>query len=212
MKSKQIRELQVSSSRLAFIFLALLGVTVIIFLLGVSIGKKYGEAQLEASKEKTRALSETGILAEKASIEKKPEPILEGEKITPPEKKPVQMEKTEPEQMKLAESLPVKKAEKPEKSEPPPAKITPEAKLARPEARVYYVQIAAFSRKEASASIIQELKKAGYEPLILDPFPDDKKPLYRVRIGPFKSEAEAEAARNRVRTLIPEASRAYVVR
>jgi len=79
MKSKQIRELQVSSSRLAFIFLALLGVTVIIFLLGVSIGKKYGEAQLEASKEKTRALSETGILAEKASIEKKPEPILEGE-------------------------------------------------------------------------------------------------------------------------------------
>jgi len=212
MKPKQIRELQVSSSQLALIFLALLGVAVIIFLLGVSIGKKYGEAQLEAAREKTSALSEAKTLAEKPSMEKKAEPAHEAEKITPPEK-PLQMEKTEPEQMKLAESLPVKKAEKPEKSEPPPpAKITPEVKLARPEARVYYVQIAAFSRKEASASLIQELKKAGYEPLILDPFPADKKPLYRVRIGPFKSEAEAEAARNRVRALIPEASRAFLIR
>jgi len=209
MKSKQIRELQVSSSQLALIFLALLGVAVIIFLLGVSIGKKYGEAQLEAAREKITALSEAGTLAEKTSMEKKAESAPEAEKIAPPSK-PVQMEKTEPEQMKLTESLPVKKAEK--SDSPAPAKITPEAKLARPEARVFYVQIAAFSRKEASASIIRELKKAGYQPLVLDPFPDDKKPLYRVRIGPFKSEAEAEAARNRVRTLIPEASRAFLVR
>jgi len=213
MKSKQIRELQVSSSQLAIIFLALLGIAVIIFLLGVSIGKKYGEAQLEAVREKTRALSEVEILAGKPSSEKKAEPAFEAEKITPPEKKPGQLEKNEAEQLKLAESLPVKKAEKPEKSElPAPAKITPEAKPARPEARVYYVQIAAFSRKEASASIIQELEKAGYQALVLDPLPSDKKPLYRIRIGPFKSEAEAEAARNRVRTLIPEASRAFVVR
>lgn len=212
MKSKQVRELQVSSSQLALIFLALLGVAVIIFLLGVSMGKKYGEVQLEAAREKTEALSEAGTLAEKASIEKKAEPAPEAEKIAPP-KKPDQMEKTEPEQMKLAESLPVKKAEKPEKSETlAPAKITPEAKLARSEARVYYVQIAAFSRKEASASLMQELKKAGYQPLVLDSFPNDKTPLYRLRIGPFKSEAEAEAARNRVRTLIPEASRAFLVR
>lgn len=213
MKTKQIRELQVTSSQLALIFLAILAVAIVIFLLGVSIGKKYVEAQLEAGKEKGATLTEARTSSGEIAVEKKPEPSQVAEKITPPEIKPGQVQKVEPEQIKPLETPPVKKEEKAEKIEAKPlAKVTPEPKIAQPSPRAYFVQIAAFSRKEASTSLVQELKKAGYQTVVLDPSPTDKTPLYRVRIGPFASQTEAEAAKNRVKTLIPAASRAFIVR
>jgi len=49
MRDKDYRELQISSSLLVFIFLAILILGVVIFLLGVSVGKK--QAQIVASSE-----------------------------------------------------------------------------------------------------------------------------------------------------------------
>lgn len=213
MKTRQIRELQVSSSQLALIFLAILAIAIVIFLLGVSIGKKYSEDQLKDRKEKVTALPEAKVLSEETPGEKKSEPSLVAEKITLPEAKPSPVQKVEPEQIKPAEIPPFKKAEKAEKTEARPlAKVTAEPKITQPGPEVYFVQIAAFSRKEASQPLIQELRKAGYQTVVLDPLPTDKKPLYRVRIGPFTSKAEAEAAKNRVKALIPAASKAFLVR
>lgn len=79
MRDKDYRELQISSSLLVFIFLAILILGVVIFLLGVSVGKK--QAQIVAP-------SEIPEKKEAIQFEKKePIPFKEPKKIT--EQKPV---------------------------------------------------------------------------------------------------------------------------
>ncbi len=197
---------------MALIFLSILGVAIVIFLLGVSVGKKYRESQFEASEHKATALPKVKTLSSDILPEKKAESSLVAEKIAEPELQ-TQVQKTTSEPKKLLETPPANKEIKAEKPEfKPPIKVMQEIKIAQPSPQNYFVQIAAFSRKEACNSVVQELKKAGYQTVVLDPFPNDKTPLYRIRIGPFSSEKEAEAARNKVRTLIPAASKAFIVR
>jgi cell division septation protein DedD len=49
MKNREFRELQVSSTQLAIIFFGILIIGVVIFLLGVSVGKKHAQASLKTS-------------------------------------------------------------------------------------------------------------------------------------------------------------------
>ncbi|MCX7973613.1 MAG: SPOR domain-containing protein [Candidatus Aminicenantes bacterium] len=202
MKTKQVRELQVSSSQLALIFLAILGVAIIIFLLGVSIGKKYVETQ-------PKAVSENKILFSENLAEKKGEASL-----LIPEKKltsePTSKEIFEPK--KVTEIVPLEKSTKEEKKAlEPEQKVTPVPYTKKLTSRAYFVQVGAFARKEATTKLVHDLKKVGYQSIILNPLPTDRTPLYRVRIGPFSSQTEAEAAKNRVRSLIPAAAKAFIV-
>lgn len=211
MKTKQIRELQVSSSQLALIFLVILGVAIVIFLLGVSIGKKYHETQQEGTQlspvvERQPASSET--LAKRQEV------------VTPsPEKKePVEptsetVLKTKPEPKEIAATSTFEKREREEsKAKQLKTEVTPSREAKKPEKEAYFIQIGAFTKKEATTQLIQALKKAGYQPILLDPWPTDKTPLYRLRIGPFSSPSEAEAAKNRLRSTFPEAAKAFIVR
>ncbi len=59
MKTTEYRELQVSSTQLAMIFIGILVLGVVIFLLGVSVGKK-----------QARVAEQVNVIAEK-----KPEPV-----------------------------------------------------------------------------------------------------------------------------------------
>src|SRR4030042_823289 len=49
MTSREFREIQVSSTQLAIIFLGILVIGVVIFLLGVSVGKKHAQVALKAN-------------------------------------------------------------------------------------------------------------------------------------------------------------------
>ncbi|MCJ7582447.1 MAG: SPOR domain-containing protein [Candidatus Aminicenantes bacterium] len=94
MSSKDYRELQLSSSQLVIIFLSIIILGVIIFLLGISVGKKKTEIVL-ASQSGTEQVLEN-IPGEK------PVPI-EDPKTNPAEKTTVQ-QKTEPQQEKAISS------------------------------------------------------------------------------------------------------------
>lgn len=90
MSSKDYRELQLSSSQLVIIFLAIIILGVIIFLLGISVGKKSTEI----------------VLASQSGSERISEKII-GEKIIPiddPNTKPAEttapQQKSEPKQIK----------------------------------------------------------------------------------------------------------------
>ena len=94
MSSKDYRELQLSSSQLVFIFLAIIVLGVIIFLLGISVGKKRTEI----------------VLASQSGTEQVLENIA-GEKFFPiedPETKPAEnaaaQQKNEPQQEKVSSS------------------------------------------------------------------------------------------------------------
>jgi len=92
MRDKDYRELQISSSLLVFIFLAILILGVVIFLLGVSVGKK--QAQIVAS-------SEIPEKKEAIQVEKKePVPIKVPKDTT--KQKPVAVQKVKEEVQKQA--------------------------------------------------------------------------------------------------------------
>ena len=166
MGNKEIRELQLSRSQLVSIFVGILILGVIIFLLGISVGKK--QAQLA---------KESGIAPEKEAevVKEKPSPPQEtaksliSEEIASSEKIEREAKKEEKEQPTLAEQK-----------------------------NLYYIQVAAVNSKEAALSVAQRFKQEGFASLVLDPFPTDKKTVFRVRIGGFQTKEEAEEVRTKL--------------
>lgn len=156
MKNKDYREIQLSSSQLTLIFLAILVLGVVIFLLGVSVGKK--QAQLVKETETTSPV-----------------------KTEPVEEKPaVPAQKT---QDAISEELASHQKIKEDK-EKKPSEI--------PRKNLYYIQIAAVNRKEAALSFAEQFIRRGYPAKVFDPFPTDKKDVFRVRIGGYETKEEAE--------------------
>jgi len=171
MTNKDYRELQLSSSQLVLIFIAILALGVVIFLLGVSVGKK--QAQLADT---TEFASEP--LTEKV-VEEKPQTVEK------PEEQPVEQEKA-PEQaidtiqQELASHQKVK-----EETKTKPAPI--------PRSSGYYIQIGAFKNRDSAYAMAEELKDQGYPAQVFDPSPSDTNPLYKVRVGGYETRAQAEA-------------------
>lgn len=190
MKTTEYRELQVSSTQLAIIFIGILVLGVVIFLLGVSVGKK-----------QARVAEQVNVIAEK-----KPEPVKD--KISLPDlKSAAASEKPEVKKEPVgvseervlpqpAERLP---ASKPEKTVEEP-KPLPSSSQMMPlkKGNLYYVQVGALVEKSAALETGDRFRKLGYEVVVLDPFPSDKTPLYRVRVGGYATRAEAESARSKL--------------
>lgn len=139
MKNKDYREIQISSSMLIFIFMAVIVLGIIVFVLGVSVGKKQVQV---------------------AEITQYPtEPI---EKVT--EKKPVNPETKDPiseeiESHKQAQEKQPVEAEE-EKIEPAPV---------QPGTRLFYIQVGAYSKRANAQKMADELKQLGYPAIVLDP-------------------------------------------
>ncbi|MFZ2055345.1 MAG: SPOR domain-containing protein [Candidatus Aminicenantales bacterium] len=187
MKNREFREIQVSSTQLAVIFLGILIIGVVIFLLGVSVGKKHAQVAQNAN-----------IIAQK-----EPEQIKEKITTLPqmkPEQEPVREsagKQTAPE----APSTRLKKEILPEKSETAPPKTKPKAvpKLGqqRPveQKNLYYVQVAALAEQPAAQTTAQKFRGMGYTVVVMDPQPNDRTPVYRVRVGGFLTREQADEVR-----------------
>ena len=201
MKNKEFRELQVSSTQLAVIFLGILIIGVIIFLLGVSVGKKHAQ------------------IAQKTNIIAQKEPEQVKEKISLPEVKAEQKQevgKGMPTQVTTTQKETA--AEKPKEEFKTEPKIEPKKEAPKPEPNkvepknLYYVQVGAIAEKLAALSAAQRFKTQGYSVVVLDPFPTDKKPLFRVRIGGFETKEEAEAARAKLASATGRKPDYFIVR
>jgi cell division septation protein DedD len=157
MSNKEYRELQLSSSLLIFIFLVVIILGVVIFILGVSVGKKQAQ------------LSQTGQIPPGEAIEKveieKPRPIQE---VTDPISEEIASHQQ-------AQSTPEKPI--------PPSTTTK---------NLFYIQIGAFRDKSAANSLAGKYQNRGYTCVVFDPFPTDKRKIYRVRIGGYETRGQAE--------------------
>jgi DedD protein len=172
MANKDYRELQLSSSQLVLIFIAILALGVVIFLLGVSVGKK--QAQIADT---TQFAAEP--LAKKV-IEEEPKAIEQ------PEEKPAVTEESPEEQPKdtIREELASHQ------------KIKEEAKTKSapvPRSTGYYIQIGAFKNRDSAYTMAEGLKDQGYPAQVFDPSPTETNPLYKVRVGGYDTRAQAEA-------------------
>jgi cell division septation protein DedD len=182
-KSKDYREIQLSSTQLVFIVFGILVVGVVIFLLGVSVGKK--QAQVIKSSEIT---SPAEVEQAKSKVTAAPPPAPSTTAPTtspgPTTSQPVKPKDT------ITKELASHQKIKEENQKPAPG-IKKEG--------AYYIQIIALDDKKAALSVAEGFKKKGYNAVVLDPFPKDKKPLYRVRIGGYETKEKAEEVRDKLK-------------
>jgi cell division septation protein DedD len=167
-KDKNYREVQFSSSQLILIFVGILILGVVIFLLGVSVGKK--QAQIIKKTEMP-----TPAVAEKPKETQAPSPSPEAKDLISKELASHQKAAMEETQKKAPEKAPVIQKK-----------------------NIFYVQVGAFDSKEVALSFAKGFEKKGYSTIVLDPLPSDKRPFFRVRIGGFETREKAEEARARL--------------
>jgi cell division protein FtsN len=164
--NKDIRELQLTSLQMILLVIGVLAVSIFIFVLGVTVGKKHVQIKAQA---KIPAVTST------EQVKAKPTPSL-----------------SEPAKSRIQEEVASHdKAIREETGKKAPTTPAPAAKKAALPANVYYIQVGAFTDKKSAQSASENFKKSGFSILVLDPLPSDKTPYFRVRIGSFPTREEA---------------------
>lgn len=164
MANKDYREVQLSSAQLAVIFIVILALGVVIFLLGVSVGKKQAQLVKESD------LTTSGALEQAKQIPSSPAKETKGsisEELASHEKLKAKTQKKKP-------------------------TVAP--------SNLYYIQVAALNNREAATSFAEEFKEKGYPALVVDPFPSDRRPVFRVRIGGYETREKAEEVLEQLRS------------
>jgi cell division septation protein DedD len=206
MKNREFREIQVSSTQLAVIFLGILVIGVVIFLLGVSVGKKHSQAADRAN-----------VIAQKA-----PEGVKERIVSMPLVKPGAESSPEASRKPAQAESSPVKKDIIPKqpatapKPEPQAAETKAPVKTAAPKAAekgtLFYVQVGALTERLAAQETAQKFRQMGYPVVVLDPQVTDKQPVFRVRVGGFLTRTQAEEARAKLASAAARKTDYFIVR
>jgi cell division protein FtsN len=178
MKNKEFREIQVSSSALVFIFLAVLVLGVFIFLLGVSVGKK--QSQLAGP---------TTLIAQRTPETVSQQPPIVQKETEPAARSGTEETKIEPQAQSQVKQEPVHPpVEKPLVNPPPQETVKPGPATAAKTADVkFYIQVGAFFEKSQASAHAAKFKAQGYPSVVLNPLPSDKKTVYRVRLGGYAS-------------------------
>ncbi len=207
-KSDEFREMQISSGQLAAVILALLALCVFIFYLGTRVGMNKAAASSPAASSGAAASSGTKTIpttklapsiAELAGEIQKPAgttpaPATETEK--PPASKTTSSKPVETKPAGKTEPKPAAAADKPAVIELKP-KTSQGAKAPAPSAS-YYIQAGALDTRPKAENLAQKIEGLGFRAIALNPFAADKKPVYRVRVGPYESKEAAEAARGKL--------------
>ena len=182
MKTKDFREIQVSSTLLVVIFLCVLVLGVFIFLLGVSVGKK--QVQITAANQVVAQQ-----IQEPAKDQGAPKPLDQ----QPARDKPLTTAGSQP--GTGAESAAKPPASKPApKTSPPSAKAPAKTPAPAASAGTYYIQVSAFTDKAQAAAEADKFRKRGYPVVVADPRPSDTKSWYRVRVGSYPTREKAAEA------------------
>ncbi len=210
------RELKFSPGQLVIVFVAILVLGVFVFLLGISVGKKQtviraqaGPAGVELAKAQEPAppIKVGEYVTTTAPAEAKADPNAaragEGAKTEKAAEKPETKEK--PAEAKPPEEKPA--GTKAPETKPAPKPDQPKSKAETAAAPAYksapyYIQIGAVEGRAAAETYAKKVSGLGFPTLVLDPFATDKKPVYRVRVGPYPSKNEASDAQGELATAL----------
>lgn len=145
------REIVLTSSQLLIILLLLVILMSVVFVLGISVGKRQKIAS-----------------AQRAIEEELPPVVL----------REIEPEKKFPETEKKEEGLPGES-------------ITV--------SKFYFIQIGAFSSEASARAFAEKFREKNYSVKVVPPLPQDKTPVYRVRVGPYLKFDEAKDVLGKLR-------------
>lgn len=189
-------EIQLSGKQLVFLFMATTVVSVVIFLLGVMVGRRVPADTL--------VTDTAGGIVGAATLDAA---AVAGESGQPPAEPPPAVQE-EPDQFSYHQRLqqvappvetvqpPAPESTPPHQSETaPPSQAAPSA----PTGGEWVAQIGAYSTRSTADNIAAQLKAANFPAFVLPPTPGSPSATYRVRVGPYRERREAEAIADRLR-------------
>ncbi len=77
---------------------------------------------------------------------------------------------------------------------------------------LFYVQVGAFNRRDMAVTFAETFNQRGYPAFVLDPFPTDRREIFRVRIGGYATREEAEEVRNKLQSETSRATDYFIIR
>jgi cell division septation protein DedD len=212
MNDQSFHEIQLSGKQLLFGFMSAVVLLVVIFLLGVSVGRGARAGQLAETNPAApppTSPGDTTVSTTQPPVDPKPGelnypgvlkgvPDSAGAQTPPAVPPPPQPETAKPagDPQTGAAKPPAETQAGAAKSDPPPAppqKPEERATTKTPPADGWFAQVGAYGTRRAADSIIADLKSKGFDARAY-PFQG----MFRVRVGPFATNAEAEQTRQRL--------------
>ena len=191
-------EIQLGKKQLVFLFMAAAVFSVVVFLMGVWVGRDVrrpdtevvsevptGDVTADATQPPTQvAPDELDYTARLQTEGAKPEPAQQPE-VTKPVEPPTPADAGPPEAAPPT---------------PPPAtsaaERTPPAPAAKPVAGGVVLQVGAFSTQSPADTLMNRLKRKGYAAYVF--VAPTGQTRFKVRVGPFETKAEADRATSRL--------------
>jgi DedD protein len=191
-------EIQLSGKQLVFLFMATTVVLVVTFLCGVLVGRGVqNEGGAEAAAES--AVSEPAV-PPAAPVEPPPAGTeVPADKLTYHNE--LQKPGPPPAELRQPAAKPAEPAVKPEAlptaKDPAPSEAAGPAVPTSGLPGTWFLQVTALKNRGAAAKMVETLRGKGYPAFLENPVPGVP-PIYRVRIGRYKSRSEAEQAARRL--------------
>lgn len=187
MSDQGFSEIQLSGKQLVFLFMSAVVLLVVVFLLGVAVGRSVRDAAGGTPVSADAGLPETVVPddAARADSAKPADPelsyheMLVGAPAASPTSTPTPVPETAP--PPVAESA------------PPPATAAAEDRTAG-----WFLQTGAFSTREVADGQAEKLKQLKVPAFVLVPEPGSPMKLFRVRVGPYTDRAEAAEVSSRL--------------
>ncbi len=213
--NREYRELQVSTTALIFIILGVLILGTVIFFLGVQVGKKQVELTAKtflSQKTEEKVTAPTPVVPVEETQSHLTQPVSSYEKSTESSSEqspPAEQKKTasETESQSALSSRPAStpssadnKVQEPSLSSGTPTRSKTSTRATSPAVSSgnFFIQVGAFNDRPSAQLAAERFKKLGYNAVVKEPFPRDRKPLYRVWVGGYKTREEAQKVLNEI--------------
>jgi len=198
MSDQGFHEIQLSGKQLVFLFMSAVVLAVVIFLLGVDVGRGVRNAVGDAPAAADAGAPAPVVPADPAGAEpaKPAEPelsyheMLLGEGTTP-----VPTPATEPPAAEPGAPAVNVPSQPPAETAPPPA---PESAKQPATQGGWFLQIGAFATLPVAENQVAKLKQLDLSAFVLQPVAGGPTKFFRVRIGPYAERAEAEQVSSRL--------------
>ena len=209
LQDEGFHEIQLNGKQLVFLFMAATVVSVVIFLMGVFVGRGVRAERgsvADTSTPVSTVADSSPAPAPATAVPAAPPAGSDPTAAAPPKEAAEdlsyfsRLEKSKPPAEKLkapaerAEGVPAKRAETAPAAAPPPKAApadAPAASAAEPNGQGYAVQIAALNVRSDAEAIAKRLSNKGYSAYVVAP-PDGTPSVFRVRVGKFPTKREAE--------------------
>lgn len=185
MSDEGFHEIQLNGKQLVFLFMAGTAVAVVIFLLGVFVGRGVRTQTDALFAESAESLPDIPPVAAATGADA---PASASEDLSYPDR----LASAEPAREEIRETpQPAAPAATPA-SPPPPARPPAADVPGEPAGDGFAIQLAALGKREEAESIVRRLTGKGYSAYVVAPA-SGAPSVYRVRVGKFQDRREAEA-------------------